>query len=417
MTTPSQAFRPALAAFFLLLLAALNAPAQTVVTGTGRGPGDEAACREIALTEALRDAVRRGAGVEVAGLSRMSDYALDFDQVLATAVGLVRDYRVLEAGYDQVGDYVVKLQATVVPGTPEKNQRALIRTLIRLKGAPRLVVTVRETVNDQPRQQPAAAGPLAAHALELGFQVADAGPGMENARGNTPDLLLRADIAAAVGAGAPVYGQSLREVSFSLDLAALRPDSGETVARFAPPGQRATSSAPTDAGAMAEALRRTLAEGVTDAFFRQILARWVVELDLGQLVRVEAVGLDRADLDALAGKLRSSQGINGVFVRSFNPAGGLLDVESRLATGALCERLEKLAGGSTVEARPGAILLRAGAGANGLADSATPAPGGAGQTGTRGWPLLPVLLAVAGLAALAGGWRLLKSPKNLVPGP
>lgn len=390
---PHRRCRQALLAAVLLLCAVAAQAVQT--RGTGRAPGDEADCRATALSEALRDAVRRGAGVDVAAMARTTDAVLDFDQVLTSAVGMVRSYRVLDSGFDEMGDYVVHISADVVPGTPDLQQKRLVRVLIRMKGSPRLGISAEERVNGSLSPRPASAGVLAAHALDLGFQVVDSGRGTAEAVGNRADLLLRADIQADVGESRSASGIPLRDTSLSLDLAALRTGSGETVARMAPASVRLSSSAPNPAGAAAEALRRCLNDGQTDAFFRQLLARWIVELDLGRLVRVKLPGIDRRACEDALERLRTSHGIGGAFLRSWSDTeGGLADVESRLSSVALASRIEALTNGTVERQRDGVLVVRVQRGG-----AATVPPAATSNSAAR---LIPWLLIVAGVALVAG---------------
>ncbi len=64
----------------------------TPVTAEGRTAGDTTTAREQALTDALRDAVRKGAGVNIASQSQASNFTLDYDRVFAAAFGYVKSY-------------------------------------------------------------------------------------------------------------------------------------------------------------------------------------------------------------------------------------------------------------------------------------------------------------------------------------
>jgi hypothetical protein len=355
--------------FAVALLLALAMSAEVVVTGVGRAPGDERTAREQALTEALRDAVRQGAGVDLVSATKVSNYVLEYDRVFATAFGYVRDYKVLESGLDEVGDYVVKVSATVGKGAPDVEDRLLVRQIIRLKGAPRLAVVGEEKLNGARGQAPAGASALAARAVELGFrvvatEVADTARERRAARedllgdsstaalrraGATAgaDLLVTVRTSVEVGKAENVYGSALRSVSLNLDLAVARTDSAETLVRLSPPAVKLTSSGSTPEAALADALKAHFANGAADAFLRTLLVRWVTELDLGALVRLEIRGIDRDGWRGLVGALRDSPGIGSLWERDFDARHlSLVDVESRLTSEQLADRVEQALGGA-----------------------------------------------------------------------
>ena len=353
--------------FAVTLFAVTAIGAETVVTGIGRAPGDEATAREQALTEALRDAVRKGAGVDLVSATKVTDYVLEYDRVFATAFGYVRDYKVISSGLDEVGDYVVTISATVGKGTPDVRDRLLVRQIIRLKGSPRLAIAGEESLNGASVSAPAGASVLAARATDLGFRVIStdvansalerraaretllgdrATATLRRARATAgADMLIRVRTAVEVGAPESVYGASLRPVSLNLDLSATRADSAEVLVRQSPPAVKLTSSGSTPEAALADALKTHLAAGAADAFFRALLARWVTELDLGTLIRIEVRGISRKDWRALTASLRTSQGITSVWERDFDARHlSLMDVESRLNAEQLADRIGGILG-------------------------------------------------------------------------
>ncbi len=354
----------------LLLLTTLLAGvlrAETVVTGVGRAPGEERTAREQALGDALRDAVRKGAGLDLVSATKVGEYALEYDRVFATAFGYVRDYKVLSSGLDEVGDYVVTIRATVGKGAPDVEDRLLVRRIIRLKGAPRLAIRGEETLNGVAVSAPAGTSVLAARAVDLGFRVISGDIGAEAqvrraARedllgdGRTAalrragasaaaDMLIRVRTAAEVGAPEAVYGGRLRPASLNLDLMACRTDSAEILVRRSPPAVKLTSSGASPEAALADALKRHLAEGAADAFLRGLLVRWVTELDLGTLIRIEIRGVGRERWRAVSASLRDSPGVTSVWERDFDARHlSLLDVESRMTAERLADRVGALLG-------------------------------------------------------------------------
>jgi len=75
--------------FHLFVMALFIGQTQAVqVEAEGRAAGDQKTAREQALADALREAVRKGTGVDVLASSGVSNFALDFDRILSSAFGM-----------------------------------------------------------------------------------------------------------------------------------------------------------------------------------------------------------------------------------------------------------------------------------------------------------------------------------------
>lgn len=115
----------------LCVLCVLCGETQAVqVEAEGRAAGDQNTAREQALADALREAVRKGTGVDVLATSGVSNFALDFDRILSSAFGHVKSYEVISSrlGQDQI--YTVKVRADVEKGTPDAKNILDLRELM-----------------------------------------------------------------------------------------------------------------------------------------------------------------------------------------------------------------------------------------------------------------------------------------------
>ena len=112
------------------------------VEAEGRAPGDMKTAREMALADALREAVRAGTGVDVLSSTGVSDFTLEYDRILASAFGHVKSYKVLDSGLGQDGIYRVRVSAEVQKGTPEAKNTLALRQLVLLKNSPRLAIRI-----------------------------------------------------------------------------------------------------------------------------------------------------------------------------------------------------------------------------------------------------------------------------------
>jgi hypothetical protein len=87
-----------------ILLAALALPLHAVpVTAEGRAAGDLPNAREIALADALREAVRQGTGLDLLATTEVQNFTLSYDQILGSAFGHIQSYKVLETRLDNIG--------------------------------------------------------------------------------------------------------------------------------------------------------------------------------------------------------------------------------------------------------------------------------------------------------------------------
>jgi hypothetical protein len=425
---------------WVLLIALTGATAQAVlVTATGRAV-DGPVAREQALADALREAVRQGAGVDVAGVTKVRDFATEFDRVLACSFGHVRSYRVLRQGVDDSGWYTVDLEADVVKGAPEVADRMGMQMLIRLKGSPRVMIEADERLDGLPVDQPAAGAVLTQAAVDLGLQVTDPGAADGNAVrrgtraailgdtqdaalrlvGTTPeaDFVLRAEVSADVGKPKPEYGPELRTVALSVNLSARWAETGKVIVQRALPVATLTSSAPTPAGALQDTLKAMLwlpgREGgptPTDDLLRAVVTRWLVELDLGTLVRAEIRQVPKPAFDRLTGGLAETQGIGEVWARAFDARHlSVIEFESRLDAAQAAEAIVSLLGGThgvdaatshyilLVPTGPGEVSgTRPGA----MGPGGSPLPNPSDATAVRGTGRPKPWLAVAGLLVLA----------------
>ena len=95
----------------------LNSPCMGIeVEAEGRAAGDAPSARTQALTDALREAVRTGSGVDLVSESAMENYELTLDRTFTKARGYVKKYEVLSSGMSDDGFYTITIKADVGEG-------------------------------------------------------------------------------------------------------------------------------------------------------------------------------------------------------------------------------------------------------------------------------------------------------------
>jgi hypothetical protein len=120
-----------------ILLTTLALPLHAVpVTAEGRAAGDLPNAREIALADALREAVRQGTGLDLLASTEVQNFTLSYDQILGSAFGHIQSYKVLETRLDPDGIYRVRVSAEVEKGTPAAKNSLALRQLLLLRNSP-----------------------------------------------------------------------------------------------------------------------------------------------------------------------------------------------------------------------------------------------------------------------------------------
>jgi len=126
-----------------LALAATPAAAKTK-TVKASGKGESASSYEHAMDLAVRDAVRRGAGVFIASKTRVANFELVRDTIYASARGYITEIVGKPRKYMDGKLYVVELTAQVAIGkiSAKEGDWAMLQALIKLVGRPNFMVEV-----------------------------------------------------------------------------------------------------------------------------------------------------------------------------------------------------------------------------------------------------------------------------------
>ena len=345
------------------------------VTAEGRTAGDSTSAREQALTDALREAVRLGAGVNIASQSQASNFALDYDRVFAAAFGYVKSYKVIESGMGKDGIYHVKIEAEVDKGDPNMNNTMALKQLVALKGSPRIALDIQENITGVPPNSGYAQAWFEEAAKDLQLNIVDTGMARDEelklsrrdeALGNTnsanfrnkditqkADFIIQGKVQGRYEGQQSMYGGNPQHVfGMSADLRAVRPETGEVVASAT---IHPTDNLDSDLGSPEMAAKDILFKLLTgheskgqpgaQVLFRKIFARWASELDLGHMVRIEIVKIDAPILQAMEEKLKADPHISGVWQREFDAqASTMLDVETRLNSSELTKAVSDASG-------------------------------------------------------------------------
>lgn len=331
------------------------------VEAEGRAAGDAPAARQQALTDALREAVRSGAGVDLVSESQMENFELQFDRTFSKARGYVKKYEVLTAGLTEDGFYTVKIKADVGDKAPAANDTMTFQMMAREHEAPRIAIQIDEQIEGV-QNGTLSSDWLRNTAIKCGLRVVD----LNNAQGHggmlakraetlgrTTEATLRKDgvvsacdyiiegniVGSAAGTQSFYGSKAGKKYSLGLNMTVRDAATGAIVLTENPESRdiliRNVSS---DTAAAREAVRQ-LMEGSpriaeSDSgwkLIRRIFAHWAAEMDLGATIKLEFVGLDLDTANKLKAELEKQTAVGAVWIRSIDAAAvSVLECESRL---------------------------------------------------------------------------------------
>ncbi len=175
--------------------------AATVIVSAGGMDKDEA------TRQAKRKAVERVAGTYIVSTTETRDYALIRDTILTRSNGFVERFEVIEQHQEPDGVCVVKARATVSVGGI-LDAWAVVRGLLGEMGRPKIMVCVRERIDDDVRDGSTVQTRLEKLLLESGFDLVDRTQ-LEAIERERLDAALRKEKKTQLGAIARRHGAHL----------------------------------------------------------------------------------------------------------------------------------------------------------------------------------------------------------------
>lgn len=325
------------------------------VTVTGIGTGDLAVARETALADALRNAVRQGAGVNIISESKVADFQLEYDRVFTHSLGYVKKYAVLSQAYDaEKRTYTVEIQADVDADAPAVDDFAALKILQSRMISPRVMIECHESIAGMPETlRPISETILQELCRSVEIQVVDRAVqqavqaddarrsrlfseeadalARENISAGECDFKIIAEISGELSPlSEPYPGVKVRDAGFEIDLRAVWADTGELIAAETLPvaffkGERM----PNLPHQMPRQLIKNylgmmlrgegeFQESNATSLLRKILVTWMTQLDLGSNIRIEFRRIPRGELEAIMEKLSGMDGVSQVRLRNFD---------------------------------------------------------------------------------------------------
>ncbi|MCF7935332.1 MAG: hypothetical protein K9L28_03175 [Synergistales bacterium] len=220
-----------IAALLLVFGSAGTAPAAEepiVVEAEGYAPvlnGDTTRARDEAKRQAYRDALEKGVGAYVEGITEMKDFQVVKDKVFSQAQGLVTGFEVLEEGERDDGVYYIKGRCTV---SVRKLDGVLGPVVIDALGNPRVMVIVKESIDGEEPFLSTAEGEVQRIFQKAGYLMVD--PRQARALDKraydtakeTGDVARLQELAESFRADVIIYGKAMSSVYANQSISGVR---------------------------------------------------------------------------------------------------------------------------------------------------------------------------------------------------
>lgn len=128
--------------------------------------------RDDAIKQALRKALEQGAGTQLAGFSKVENFALVRDTIYARAIGIVREYDIIEERAGAGGSVIVTVRATVRPSAVAETWGE-VQNLLDQIGRPKIMVFVDERIDGEPQRESVVESRIEQLFVKAGFELVE----------------------------------------------------------------------------------------------------------------------------------------------------------------------------------------------------------------------------------------------------
>ncbi|MBU4185839.1 MAG: hypothetical protein KKI12_06235 [Proteobacteria bacterium] len=332
---------------------------QEVMVVKARGIGDiidgqEGMARDIAVQDALRNAVEQALGTYIKSETVVQNYQLISDQIFSKTEGYIQKYYIQDETATRTL-YKIKIEAYVASHKLQ-NDLAAIGLLMLQKHKPRVMVVIPEQhLTRRKVPDPAGETEIIKKLLEKGFKVVDQSQ-VKKIRYNDQvraalagDDKTAAKIGLQYGAEVIIVGEAFSEFATSggvlgnmiscrarVEARAIRTDTGEIVAAD---GKHAAGIDISENIAGKKALQNAGGQ-LGDYLITQILSTWRSEVVDATTVQLIIIGVDYQQFAKFKMLLKDSvRGVKAIHQRSFSEKRGVLDIDFKGDPQALADEL------------------------------------------------------------------------------
>ncbi len=331
------------------------------VTVEGEAPiinGDKVRAKDEAKRNAYRNAIEKAIGAYVEGITQMENFMVVKDRVFSHAQGLVTDFKILKEWVDKDNILHLKVKCKV---SVKKLDGVLGPAVIDALGNPRVMVVVKEEINNKKPFLPVTEGEilkifqkagymmvdpqqveaLRGRELELAKQTQDIQKLKELAKTFDADVLIYGVAQSEVYSKQKISGQTLYGVRSRLQLKAILTQTAQIIATEVPevkkvgvsPEDGATKGLKIAASKAAKSLIHKVAYALVSG------TRGGVP---GRVIKVKIEGLKFKDALRIKSAISQMRGVVGVYQRNFTQGKLELDVNTEGNAEDLAVRLEEL---------------------------------------------------------------------------
>ena len=351
--TKTLVLRAVILGLFMVIPTLLNAQEQEArVVVTGMAVGTTVESRNMAIADALQQAVRQTVGIYISSETLVENMTLVTDRIYSQTQGYIKNYEILDENHDDEA-YRVKVSAQV--NTVELvNDLDSIGLLIHQKQHPRVMVVLDSRQIDFFTQDGSGniANQIESHLLQKGFDVVDASQvnfkkqievalfeqgysqASQVAKDFGAEVLIAVKVRREFTNVRQVYGTNIQFYSNEIQLKAFETHS----ARVLYSGFR---NRPPTAIDHLETLEAASSELIEEMVVN-ILEKWKKDVNEGTHYQLNVSNTRFMELDQLTKELQGMQGIGGIKTRSFQSDIASLDVQYKGALHELVGKISKI---------------------------------------------------------------------------
>jgi hypothetical protein len=354
-------FAALLCCIFLVFPLAGYATSDITVEAEGLAPiinGDKGRAREEAKRQAYRDALEKGIGAYVEGITEMKDFEVVRDKVFSQSKGLVTDFKVTSETVEDGDTFVLKATCKV---SVKKLDGVLGPVVIDALGNPRVMVVVDENIDGQRPflstvegetlrlfekagyllVDPEQAKRLNQREYELARDSGDMGRLQELAKHFDADVLVYGRAQAIPYANQKVEGIRIYGVRSQLQLKAVLTQTAYVVGteKFEHKDKGTSAQDAAVKGLTTCAHEATL--GLVHKVAYSLVSGSAGGIP-GRTVKLRISGVSFGDARKIKGALEESRGVTAVYQRAFNNRKLEIDVNTEGNAEDLAIRLEEL---------------------------------------------------------------------------
>jgi hypothetical protein len=297
--------------------------------------------RDVAINDALRQAVEQAIGTFVESDTLVKNYQLIEDNIYKHTQGYIKKYEIL-LEREVEGLYRVKIKAVVGLQSLKEDLEA-IGLLYRKMKKPRIMVVVPERHLDSPVVNPVGETEIIKHFLKRDFRIVDQAQIKKIRETDEMKAAIEDEQAAALigkryGAEVIIIGEAVSQEAKGLNLGglkscrgridarAIKTDNGEIIAIDSSEASGVDISAVTAGKKALEAAGEKLAAKLAE----QIIQRWSKELVDVRTIQLMVTNVDFEKLVELEKVLkRKIRGIEAIYRRKFSETVALYDIDIR----------------------------------------------------------------------------------------